>query len=346
MIYEYRLTFTAPVHFGIEGIGQERIEDRGRSDTLWGAIIQQWLLLYPQDVPEQLCLQAPFLVSSCFPLINDIPFYPLPLGALDYLFAEITATNDQRLTFKDLRGIRFVCKDLFTSIIQGGKVALDDIRPDTAFPLPPASLATECGQPDAYYSLSQRPRLRIDQLSGGPVDGAFYYCADQYFNSAGKSGLFFLASFVSEGAQQRFEAALRLLADTGLGGDRSVGRGSFVASEAIPSDLPCGSSTDSHLLLSLYHPTKDEVGRGILKAPDTAFYLVRRVGHAAAPQVSQYRRSDLWMIEEGAVVRAKPEGDVVCVIEPSATIPHAVYRCGRAFSIPVKLNGQPTGAKP
>lgn len=42
------------------------------------------------------------------------------------------------------------------------------------------------------------------------------------------------------------------------------------------------------------------------------------------------------MIEEGAVMRERPEGDVVCVLEKSALIPHPVYRCGRAFSIPLR----------
>lgn len=293
MIHEYRLTFTAPVHFGIEGIGQECVENRGRSDTLWGAIIQQWLLLYPQEDPELLCRQPPFLVSSCFPRINEISFYPLPLGALDHLFAEITATKDQRLTFKDLKGIRFVSKSLFTELIRGEKVPLSAIRADSAFPLPPTPMATDNGQQADFYLMSQRPRLRIDQLSGGPVDGAFYYCADQHFNSTGKSGLFFLASFADEEAQMRFEAALRLLGDTGLGGDRSVGRGAFVASEAIVSDLPTVTFSDAHLLLSLYHPTKIEVARGILKESSAAYALIRRSGHAAAPAVSSFRRSDL-----------------------------------------------------
>jgi len=346
MIHEYRLTFTTPVHFGLEGIGQERIEDIVRSDTLWGAIIQQWLMLYPQEDPAQLCQKSPFSLSSCFPLINDVPFYPLPLKALDHLFNDIAKSKKPYPSFKDLKGIRFISKDIFLKAITGEELSLADIKPDTAFPLPRDPYASDSGRENGFYSTSQRPRLRINQLCGGSADGEFFYCSDQYFNSAGNNGLFFLAAFENEKAKERFEAALRLLGDVGLGGDRSIGRGAFTPSQAIFSGLPVSADGELHLLLSLYHPTKTEVEGGIMREPGAAYSLIRRSGYAAAPAVSSYRRSDLWMIQEGAVFTTKPEGDVPCVLEKSDTVPHAVYRCGRAFSIPVKLYEQPEGGRP
>lgn len=338
MLYEYRLIFNAPVHLGVEGIGQERIEERGRSDTLWGAIIQQWLYLF-SDEPEELCLNTPFSISSCFPFINDIPFYPVPLGSFDHLLEKSLNQTKQSLDFKYLKKVRFICKDLFLALIKGKRLSTEDITEDNVHPFPENSeSAANLCQP--FFKIIQRPRLRVDQLSEGSEEGAFFYCSDQYFNSKPKNGLFFLASFRDSETKNRFEAALQLLGDSGLGADRSVGRGTFTFSVRENNELKAhtlpGSIIPSHLLLSLYHPTRSEVNQGILQG-DASYTLIQRSGHAASPAMSRYRRADLWMLEEGSVVETKPEGNVICVLERSDKMLHNVYRCGRAFSIPVTL---------
>jgi CRISPR-associated protein Csm4 len=332
MIYEYRISFTSPAHFGLEGIGQERIDHRVRSDTLWGAIIQQWLLLYNDD-PEGLCLDTPFAVSSCFPFINGVPFYPLPFGVLDHLISEAGQAEQPEMSVKDLKKIRFAAEPLFREIVRGETLRFEQLQPDTVFPL-------EEKRPDTMrkkkpvYDIMQRPRLRTNQLSGGSTEGAFFYCSDQYFNQ--NNGLFFLASFRHDETKKRFDAALRLLGDTGLGADRSIGRGLF-AFEIKECEAPDNLSSDHYMLLSLYHPTRKEVMQKILEAPDTAYSLIRRSGHAASLAVSNFRRYDLWMLEEGSILRTKPTGDIVRVLERSELVPHNVYRCGRAFCIPMQL---------
>ena len=220
MIYAYRLSFTSAAHFGLEGIGQERIEHRVRSDTLWGAIIQQWLLLYHDD-PEGLCLDTPFTVSSCFPLINGVPFYPFPLGALDHLISEAGQAEKPEISVKDLKKIHFAAEPLFRKIIRGEFLRFDQLQPDTVFPFEKKQRETmRKGKP--VYNIMQRPRLRTDQISGGGTEGAFFYCSDQYFNRG--NGLFFLATFHDDETKERFNAALRLLGDTGLGADRYAER--------------------------------------------------------------------------------------------------------------------------
>ena len=331
MIYEYRLSFSSPVHFGLEGIGQERIDHRVRSDTLWGAIIQQWMLLYNDD-PEGLCLDTPYTVSSCFPLINGVPFYPLPFGTLDRLVREAGQAEKPEISVKDLKKICFAAEPLFRKIIQGATLRFEQLGLGTVFPFEENRQET-MRESKPVYNIMQRPRLRTDQLSGGGTEGAFFYCSDQFFNQ--DNGLFFLATFRDDETKKRFEAALRLLGDTGLGADRSIGRGLF-AFETKECEASYNPASESYLLLSLYHPNREEVIQGILEAPGTAYSLTRRSGHAASPAVSQFRRYDLWMLEEGSIFRAKPDGDVVRVLERSELVPHNVYRCGRAFSIPIK----------
>ncbi len=331
MMYQYCLSFITPAHFGIEGIGQERIDHRVRSDTLWGAIIQQWLLLYNDD-PEMLCLDSPFMVSSCFPYINGVPFYPLPIGTLDHLITKAGQAEKPEISVKDLRKVRFVAEPLFNEIVNGGTLRFEDLRPDTVFPfdkIEPESVIKR----KPIYDIMQRPRLGTDQLSGGSTEGTFFYCSDQYFSQ--DNGLFFIASFRDNETKKCFDAALRLLGDTGLGADRSIGRGLFIF-ENKKYKLPDNPELDDYLLLSLYHPTREEVAQGILEAP-AAYTMMKRSGHAASHVVSNFRRYDVWMIEEGSIFTTRPVGDVVRVLEKSELIPHNVYRCGQAFCIPIQL---------
>jgi len=331
MIYEYHLLFTTPVHFGLEAIGQERIDHLVRSDTLWGAIIQQWMLLYNDD-PEELCLNTPFAVSSCFPLINGVAFYPLPFGSLDQLISRAGQAEKPNISVKDLKKIRFAAEPLFQKVINGEALRFDHLKSNAVFPFGEGQQGT-IREKRRVYEIMQRPRLRIDPLSGGSTEGAFFYCSDQYFSHG--NGLFFLATFRNNETKKCFDAALRLLGDTGLGADRSIGRGlfSFETKKCEISDNP---SSDHYLLLSLYHPTNKEVMQGILDMPGTAYSLTKRSGHAASLPVSNFRRYDIWMLEEGSVFRIKPTGDTVCVLEKSEQISHNVYRCGQAFCISIQ----------
>lgn len=330
----YHLLFDAPTHFGMEGIGQERLDTTVHSDTLWAAIIQQWLLLFEDD-PEELCREPPFAVSSCFPLINGRRFYPLPVNTLDELIskAEVKKMDEQeQFSVKGLKKISHISEELFALVCKGEPVTFEHLQGMQSH-FPNADHARYAQEKDSAVQL-QRPRLKTDQLTGGVGEDAFFYCTDQYFNK--QSGLFFLATFRTEKDKSRFEAALRLLADSGLGGDRSVGRGTFLAPRSEKVSFPAPKKHNQFLLLSLYHPTRAEVDGGILADRQKSFYtLVRRYGYATAPGVRACRRADVWMLAEGSVLSEQPVGDIPRVIEKGGKIPHHVYRYGRAFCLPI-----------
>lgn len=333
-MHQYILSFTAPVHFGLEGIGQERIDDRVRSDTLWGAIIQTWLLLYDEE-PDMFCQSPPFHVSSTFPFISGHRYYPLPLGTLDELISEVAGIESSEIRVKDLKKIRFIEEDLFRKIVTGYRPVLDDIKQsDAVFPAPAKDQLDDSEKAfhsDKAFLSEQRPRLETNQTTGGDIEGAFFYCSDQHFSA--ENGLWFLADFTNDNARQRFEAALRLLGDTGLGADRSVGRGqfSFTGSEYKQNT----HEGDVYLLLSLCHPTKEEVDKGLLDSASSAYSLTRRSGHAASRATTSFRRGDVWMLEEGAILPFSAMGDIPLVLKKSEKIPHNVYRYGRAFCLPL-----------
>lgn len=335
MMYQYKLLFASPVHFGMEGIGQERIEERIRSDSLWGAVIQKWLLLY-DDEPDALCQAPPFHISSTFPIIGENMFFPLPLGSLDHLIGEAAESDNPKVLVKDLKKIRFLAEPLFNKVVSGGRLAFGDIISGQVFPSPPGNRCETEQEEKTAASVIQRPRLEVDRLHGGGVEGQFFYCSDQFFREDG--GLFFLAVFDNKDTQEKFEAALRLLGDSGLGADRSVGRGlfAFIRQDYVVQKT---RNKDAFVLLSLFHPRRDEVENGICDAGNTAYSLVKRYGHAASHATTSFRRHDLWMLEEGSILGMKPEGDIPVVLESSTElgIPHNVYRNGRAFYLPLTL---------
>lgn len=327
----YLLDFDAPLHIGLEGIGQESVETAIRSDTLWGALVQQWALLFNLS-PEELCLRPPFRVSSCFPVMDGRLFLPVPLGALDTLLQ----SQKDSASIKDIKKIAYLSVELFERVLHGEELTLDHLlEPLSHWPF--ADLRDEQDKvqrsaPKAHYQTEQRPRLEVDRLYGGPVEEKFFYCTDQFFKR--NSGVFFLADFQDDPIRQRFEAALRLLGDTGLGADRSVGRGTFTFRRQTLS-LSDIAQPDRYCLLSLCHPTRAEVGQGLLRHPATAYTLLRRSGHCGGPQVNRFRRADLWMLAEGSVLGSLPQGDIPCVLPAGGQVPHPVYRYGLAFTLPM-----------
>lgn len=334
MLFSYTLSFTSPLHIGIESIGQEKIEHLVRSDTLWGAVISKWLLLF-DDSPPVLCESPPFAVSSCFPLIQGTRFYPAPIGCLDDLINQVAKEPaGSEITVKVLKKIKFLSEDLFISVCKGHKLKLDDLSSINVFPFE-VSNQTNCNHIQ-FAKEAQRPRIRINQLCGGVIGDAFFYCSDQYWPKA--SGQHFLARFKDKEAKSKFESALMLLGESGLGADSSVGRGVFTFhAEEINMEQQVKNATQAYVLLSLCLPHKDEVKEGLLSDKVTKYSLVRRFGMAGCVGVNRFRRPDCWMLSEGSVFQMNPEGSIVKVISQSKDTPHDVYRYGKAFSLPLAI---------
>ena len=329
MIVAYHLYFNSPLHVGIESIGQEKIEHTIRSDTLWGAIISKWLLLFDDD-PAEVCMNPGFLISSCFPLIDGKRFFPVPIGSLDSLM-ELAADMDagKEPTVKTLKKIKFISEELFEKLRSGSSLNLEDLGPKTVYPW-----ETSFEKESAYYPKFavevQRPRVRLDQLSSGVGEDSYFYCADLFFHK--NAGLFFLTQFQNDGVRERFEAALMLLGDSGIGADRSIGKG-FFTFQSHEFVLQARNSK-MHILLSLCIPQRKELEKGLLNGKDSRYGLVRRFGQAGDFNVNRLRRPDTWMLEEGSLFPFEPTGKIEKILDGTLLYSHDVYRNGMAFSLP------------
>ncbi len=140
-------------------------------------------------------------------------------------------------------------------------------------------------------------------------------------------------------------AALRLLADSGLGGERSIGWGRSSDpefSEGFPDCPAPGQEEIGYWLLSLFSPASEDAvdwQRG-------SYSMVTRGGRVDSPVRSGEPKKLLRMVEEGSVLvtEAPPKG-AACDVAPDG-FPHPVFRSGFAVAIPVPLRPveRPLGA--
>jgi CRISPR type III-A-associated RAMP protein Csm4 len=163
------------------------------------------------------------------------------------------------------------------------------------------------------------------------------------------AGVWGAVRFASEEARRRWSesvrAALRLLADCGIGGKRSLGWGHAAAVEfedGVPeveppvsavveeSKPPAGTET-SWWLLSVFSPAADED----INWQRGNYSLIVRSGRIGSPAAPGGLKPATRLIGEGSVLVAAgaPRGRALDVAP--AGFPHSVYRAGYAFALPL-----------
>lgn len=334
-----RLRPLSPFHLGARGIGLEETETFIHSDTLFSALCNAWVRCHgTQDLKNRLLqplpqgTKPPLRISSAFPYAFDTPFFARPLSPL-----RMNNPGDP----KPLKRGRFVSGRLFVSLLSGNRVDPPEVLHDgdlwvtagerqdiseqmgTAPALPGADLAV--------WILQEVPRVSLDRVT--QASNIFYFSRVTF---APGCGLFFLA-VVDPPIRPAFETVVRVLGDTGIGGDRTAGYGQFEPGfEEVELDVP--EDAETFLSLSLLSPSSQEI-EGLL-GPRSAYGLVRRDGWIDSPQARNYRRRACRMFAEGSVFRGTSDrlyGRLVDVTPtaPEVRLSHPIYRYGYAFPIPI-----------
>jgi len=304
-------------------------ETLARSDTIAAAILALWRHVKPnasaQDV-AQLAANPPFAVSSMLPAIKRAgdweAMLPVPPGAFDALGKLVEPA--QRKIYK---AVRFTPADALAKLL-GGQMPAD------YKPLGEVLIPKDC-EASSLWRRDSRLRLAVNRLGHTALEGLLYDFGAVFFNESVRLAL--IVEFIESAAREPFEAALRLLADEGLGGDRSCGYGRFEL-EATRGYEPPRLGAGARLTLSLLHPTEPEVRLGLLKPP-AAYTVVNRAGWVTAPGAAHLRRKTLNMLVEGSLVRdlgRKRYGDSPVVLEPRPELGlhHPIYRPGCAVTLP------------
>jgi len=244
------------------------------SDTLWGNLVYAYRMLNDVKKTSELLKEysstkIPFKVSSIFPFeikkngSKEITYYlPKPISGVNIREAK----NPEEMTYlKDFKKIRYVDKKTFEEYLNG------DIDDNILFErfLSWKRDFTESNKFNYRESLSPTFILHnsIDRFSGSTlqVDGKGQLYWEEEFvgfgnqlskNKEVETGIYFLV----EGENTSLiEAPLRLLSDIGIGGNKSIGKGSFEFEIADFSFIQ-PINHNSYISLSLFQPNKEEIG--------------------------------------------------------------------------------------
>jgi len=373
MITPYHLTFRSGLHVGSRGVDVDEARVIVPADTLFSALLSTWVQTgheaaqfvqpFVTDPPE-----PPFLLSSAFPFAGDVRFYPAPVNLVDH-FSKATVTGRG----KALKRITWVSEVLLGKMLAGD--ALDEwLFPEDPYEEPDKGVALQGGElwltreevaglptamrrkPDKpedrplralrrlkVLSTQRTPRVSIDRVTNA---SNIFHAGRATF--ARGCGLWFGVKWLRPNDAignltypQIFHHLLTLLADEGLGGERTYGYGAFMFNQKDAVSLPDPLQHEPAYLLSRYHPREDELP-GVLRGKGAAYRLESVAGWLYSPNEAGQRRKRLYLLGEGSLITwpGDPAGDVSDVKpeydHASQPFPHPVWRYGLALAAGAK----------
>lgn len=364
----YRLCPKAPIHIGERGIGMEEASVVIHSDSLFGALSCAWSNLHGDDeltalVGGFLKGEPPFVISSSFPFISNMLLFPKPLGAL----AEVMAGKGPGpAKEKKIKRAEFVSKDVFEWILKGrrpdGSACEFIYNGNKITAIASASEVTRMGKMPSDSVFWRKAEAAHVVLDRGNQSSSIFRVGDVSFSEG--MGLYFLADFRDRSIISKFDAAMRLLGEEGIGGERSSGKGSFrfkrdtveigaedrsngingcngsncsdSSNSGSDDNYAANSGVGSLVLLSLYHPEKTEVELGLLTR--SRYQLITRRGWISSQGSRTLRKKTVRMISEGSIIPkigSLPRGSLVDVT-PLEMKAHRVYANGLAMGAIMK----------
>jgi CRISPR-associated protein Csm4 len=357
-----KFRFTTPLHIGTVRADYDKSEKMIHSDTLYSAIIWAWNVLGMEAEIPKLVEDEGFTISSLFPYYQGeknekkpIYFFPKPTGTL---------ITDKYKYHKKVKSIRYLDKAAFIESLKGKEFLFDTtinekkgevksiLTAETTtvgnFKLQNGILTNEDLGEETFMESKVYPRVYVPRYgevdnNGEVKDTEIYYIERLFFKE--QSGLYCLAQFDNEVIKQKVIAALRFLADEGLGTDKHVGNGLF--------ELECEDFTDfddlkiesNHAVsLSLFCPENKEQLEGML-GEQSAFDTMKRGGWITEEGYLTYRKKSVYMFTEGSIFKTddKPKGKTVDLkpeneyLPPEKPVTHPIYRVGRSLFLPIKL---------
>ena len=319
-----RLKPLAPFHLG-EGPTLTECTLHPRADTIWSALVSLAHSFGKTDLASRMEDGEAFLISSAFPCCGGILFFPKPLAPLAW-------SKDSLDRRKSMNKVRFVSQKVLNAWKSSGDFPWDKLALDRGNCLLTWSEVEDGKVPDWL--------ITEETLAGNVVDRTI--CgADTFertvvrYNHEEGVGLY-LRMRCEQSLKEQVSELLKELGSRGLGGDRSIGNGSFYVTES-PVKIDSASTTNmatKWVCLSPYHPTTDEVAAGVLE--NSSYQLLDRSGWI---DQSPFQRKRIRMLAEGTILQGFKAklggyGDVVDVTPEIAS--HPVKRYGRAYLWPVE----------
>jgi CRISPR-associated protein Csm4 len=313
-----KLFFKSPLHLGEK---EGMMEDSNfiiHSDTLFSGLCYAYRTLYGKDALETLLKQfknnPPLLLSSAFPFFKGYLLFPVPLNF-----------RPPEGDFKSYKKLQLIPKKLWEEVCSGKPLRKDgyDFVQDKKVLLPANEIE---GLKERDYLIWEEREIQRVSLDSLTSSSNLFNFREVIFKK--DSGLFFLLDWRDTSFANRIKAAIRLLGEDGIGGDRGSGKGVFTPEfgELEISDL----KGDDYLLLSLFFPSEGE-----MQGFDGIYNFKVRGGFIYSFDNSTRRKKYVRMLTEGSVIKGKRPVGSLENITPDGFTEHDVYRYGYAFSIPI-----------
>jgi CRISPR type III-A-associated RAMP protein Csm4 len=321
-----KLKFRTPLHLSMGGFDYDESRQWLPSDTLSAALVACAVQVSEEKLTDSEVEKflAGFQVSSAFPFFGEEYFFPKPLlGGLEIDDSEHRKAEKQ---------VAWYGKSWFEKWLNGSneRFSLGKLSENRRF-LSDSKAACETH----FMRTNVEQRVVVPREgSGEDAEPATFYQERVYFEEG--AGLFFLFKIGDEAQRMLFDAALRLLADNGIGTDRTTGNGSFDF-EKTEISLPHPTAATRHIALSLFCPKREELDEKTLLA--SGYQLIQRGGYLASPAEENWtawRKRSVWMFREGSVF-PKPLSGKWVDLQPSILKnqqdAHPVWRDGRGFFV-------------
>ncbi len=337
-----KLRPTGPWRVGPDSGARDAVDLLYHSDSLFSAVtgamrllghLEEWL-----DATARRPEGAAVRFSSLFPFQNEVGFVVPPRS----VWPPPASTKVR------WKGARFVPLGLIGPLLGGH--ALEEERWD----VDGVSQCLVAGGRLGPFRLGIRATAAVDRLAGN-IEPHEVACIE-FLPGA---GLWAVISFSSDEQKENWDgpvrAALRLLADSGFGGERGHGWGRADTPEFIEGTLPQmilpeqpaepapapdavpgepetpPEPANAYWLLSLFSPAAEDAvdwNRG-------SYSVLERGGRVASPVRSGDLKKLLNMISEGSVLLAdRPVQGAAPDVAPDG-FAHPVYRAGFALAIPI-----------
>lgn len=329
----YRLTFKTQLHLGRtsgpaqEGsLGLEKTETYIPADTLFSAICQMWTAFY---TPESLATflkgytedrtVLPFMLTSAFPFAKKVYLFPKPL---------IFSTSS-----KKSKRVQFVSQSIFQDIISGTPPEFSEdqlINGEEVWMSPEdkEKLETSRDKNSTIWATNTRPRVTLGSRNSG---SEIWHVQTVQFNA--NCGLWFAAQFDSDETQHKIETLLRVLGDTGIGGERNAGYGAFdLDTDSI--EIPDAQDSTQFMTLSPICPQSSEQLEQLL-AGSIAYTLNPLTGWLSSTGTPS-RRKQVSMFAEGSVLHTRDTHIGRLVDLRPDNWSHPVYRYGYAWQVGIR----------
>jgi CRISPR type III-A-associated RAMP protein Csm4 len=318
-----KLKNLTPLHIGI---GKENNYDFSsselHSDTLTAALATLRVRQGKENDTKDFLNS--FALSSAFPFSGAAYFLPKLNGKINVVVAD-KKEHEYR---KQLKKLKYIESDIWNELVSGQKISVNASQLKGNF-------LVKTDNFDIPFQSQVNQRVAIPRSDGADADP--FYFDWTYFHP--DAGLYCITDAKGD-LFDEIKILFETLGETGIGTDRNVGGGKFEV-EVSTLSLPDVTDANQLLLLSLYIPTQEELPQ--LHLSVSRYELLLRGGYMAGSAEECFRhlrKKSVYMLNVGSLfpTTAMLNGKTVDLTPQwNDTRLHPVYRSGRPFYLPVKI---------